>query len=66
MDREKTRQKLKKKLRAKIEERQIQRTTKEQRDKILDDTLKAVGIDKKRFMDEMETMKKAGGNYSFQ
>jgi len=63
MDRQKNRQELRQKLRSKIEERQIHRCPKEQKDKILTDTLKSLGIDKKKLMEELEIIQKAGGEY---
>ena len=63
MDRQQKRQELKQKLRAKIEERQIHRFPKEQKEKILEDTLKSVGIDKKKLMDELDTIQKIKGEY---
>ena len=64
MDREKNRQELRQKLRAKIDEKKIGRTNKENKDKILTDTLKSMGIDKERLIQDLETMKKAGGTYT--
>ena len=66
MDREKKRQELKQKLKAKIEERQIHRCPKDTKEKILTDTLKSMGIDKERLMKEMDILKKAGGEYTLQ
>lgn len=64
MDRKKSRQELRQKLRAKIEERQIHRCPKEQKDKIITDTLKSCGIDKEKLMNELELIQKAGGKYT--
>jgi hypothetical protein len=63
MDRQTKRQELKQKLREKIEERKINRYPKEQKDKIFEETLKNLGIDKKRLMKELDVIQKAGGKY---
>lgn len=46
--------KLKEKLRSKIQEKQIIRSTKKQKDQILDDTLKSLGMDKEKFLKELK------------
>ena len=64
MNREQARRELRNKLRDRINEKKIGRTTKENKDKILTDTLKTMGIDKERLMRDLETMKNAGGTYT--
>ena len=48
-------------LRAKIEEKRIQRNNKHAKDIILEKTLKQMGIDKKKFQEDMDLVKKQGG-----
>lgn len=50
-----------KKLREKIEEKRIQRNTKEAKEKVLDQTLKSMGIDRKKLQEDLEKVKKEGG-----
>jgi predicted DsbA family dithiol-disulfide isomerase len=58
------RNELRKKLRERIIERQIGRSSKENKDKVLTDTLKSMGIDKEKFKKDLEAMQKAGGNFT--
>lgn len=51
----------KRRIRAIIEEKRIQRCSKIQKDKILDDSLKKIGIDKKKLQEDLEAVKKQGG-----
>jgi len=55
------RNELKNKLRAKLEERKINRSTKETKEKILTKTLKKMNIDKEKLKKDMEEVKKQGG-----
>ena len=48
-------------LRAKIGEKRIQRSSKQNRENILDKTLKDIGIDKEKFKKDLEEIKKQGG-----
>jgi len=48
-------------LRAKIGEKRIQRSSKQNRENILDKTLKDIGIDKEKFKKDLEEVKKQGG-----
>jgi hypothetical protein len=52
---------LRKKLRAKIEEGSIKRSTKEVRQKVLDKTLKDMGIDKDKLKEDMDRLNKENG-----
>jgi|UniRef100_A0A6C0IZ61 hypothetical protein len=49
------------KLREKIGEKGISRTTKKNKEKILDKGLKDLGIDKEKFKEDLEKIKKQGG-----
>ena len=55
------RQELKNMLKAKIGEKRIQRSNKEQKEKVLEKTLKNIGIDKEKFNKDLEAFKKQGG-----
>lgn len=55
------RDELRKKLRAKIEEGAIKRSTKKVQQTILDKTLKDMGIDKEKLKKDMETLQKENG-----
>lgn len=48
-------------LRAKIGEKRIQRSSKQNKENILDKTLKDIGIDKEKFKKDLEEIKKQGG-----
>jgi hypothetical protein len=48
-------------LRAKIGEKRIKRSSKQNRENILDKTLKDIGIDKEKFKKDLEEVKKQGG-----
>ena len=52
---------LRAKLRAKIGEDRIKRSSKKQKDEILKTTLKDMGIDKDQMQTDMEAVKKQGG-----
>jgi hypothetical protein len=52
---------LRAKLRAKIGEDRIKRSSKKQKDEILKTTLKDMGIDKDQMQKDMEAVKKQGG-----
>lgn len=58
------RQELRNKLRERIVERQIGRSSKENKEKILTDTLQSMGIDKEKFKKDLEAIQKAGGNFT--
>ena len=49
------------KLREKIGEKGINRNTKKNKEKILDKGLKDLGIDKEKFKEDLEKIKKQGG-----
>lgn len=49
------------KLREKIGEKGISRNTKKNKEKILDKGLKDLGIDKEKFKEDLEKIKKQGG-----
>ena len=55
------RQELRNMLKAKITEKQIQRSTKDHKEQVLDKTLKNIGIDKEKFKKDLEELKKQGG-----
>ena len=55
------RDELRAKLRAKIGEDRIKRSSKKQKDEILRTTLKDMGIDKEQMQKDMEAVKKQGG-----
>ena len=55
------RDELRAKLRAKIGEDRIKRSSKRQKDEILKTTLKDMGIDKEKMQKDMEAVKKQGG-----
>lgn len=48
-------------LRAKIAEKKIERSDKKQKEKILEKTLKNIGIDKDQFKKDLEKVKENGG-----
>jgi len=52
---------LRKKLRAKIGERQIQRSTKHCREMVLDQTMKSMGLDRQKLKDDLAAIKQQGG-----
>jgi hypothetical protein len=56
---------LKDKLHEKIGERKIMRGSKRTKDKILEDNFKAIGIDKKRLMEDVNKLQAMGGNLEF-
>lgn len=58
---DKDREELKKRLRARIEEGKISRSSKVVKQDILDKTLKNMGIDKEKLEKDMEEVKKQGG-----
>lgn len=58
---EKNKQELKAMLKAKIGEKKIQRSSKEKKEHVLDKTLKDIGIDKEKFKNDLEAIKKQGG-----
>ena len=49
------------KLKSKIREKQIYRSSSEQKEHILDSNFKKMGIDKERYMDDLKKLKKQGG-----
>tara|TARA_B100001094_G_scaffold323278_2_gene373864 strand:+ start:396 stop:599 length:204 start_codon:yes stop_codon:yes gene_type:complete len=55
------RDELRAKLRAKLSESRISRSSKKQKDQILTTTLKDMGIDKAKLTADMEAVKKEGG-----
>lgn len=55
------RDELRAKLRAKIGEDRIKRSSKKQKDEILKTTLKDIGIDRDQMKKDMEAVKKQGG-----
>jgi len=56
-----SREELRKKLKTKIEGKQIDRLDKKSRTKILDDSLKNMGIDKERLLKDIKEVNKQGG-----
>lgn len=56
-----SREELKKKLKSKIEDKQLNRLDKKSRNKILDDSLKNMGIDKERLLQDIKEVNKQGG-----
>ena len=60
-EKDKIRDDLRAKLRAKLSESKINRSSKKQKDQILTTTLKDMGIDKDRLTADMEAVKKEGG-----
>jgi hypothetical protein len=56
---------LKDKLHEKIGESKIKRGSKRTKDKILEDNFKAIGIDKKRLMEDVNNLQAMGGNLEF-
>ena len=48
-------------LKSKITEKQIYRSGKDQREKVLEKTLGSLGIDKDKFKADLEAIKKQGG-----
>lgn len=61
MSNENDRKELKAKLRAKLEEGKIMRSTKQTKQQILDKTLKSMDIDTEKLKKDMEELKKQGG-----
>ncbi len=55
------RQKLRQKLRAKIGESRISRSSKKSKEKVLENTLKKMGLDKDKLKADIEALKKQGG-----
>lgn len=55
------REELKQNLRAKIQEKQIYRSSKNKKDKVLGETLSSMGIDKEKLKKDLEELKKQGG-----
>lgn len=64
MDEQTRKKELRKKLRERIDEKKIVRSTKENKEKILEDTLSTMNIDKERLKYELEILKKSGMNYT--
>lgn len=60
-DKEATREKLRQKLRAKIGQGRIARSSKQNKEKVLDKTLSKVGLDKDKLKADIEALKKQGG-----
>lgn len=60
-DKEIQRKKLSNLLKSKITEKQIGRSGKDQREKVLEKTLGNLGIDKDKFKADLEAIKKQGG-----
>lgn len=58
---ERAKQELRNLLKAKIGEQRIQRASKQNKEKILDQTLRKIGIDKEKFKQDLEAVKKQGG-----
>ncbi len=58
---ETNRQKLRQKLRAKIGESRISRSSKKSKEKVLGNTLKKMGLDKDKLKADIEALKKQGG-----
>jgi len=56
-----TKKELRNMLRSKIGEKRIQRSTKQQKERVLEKTLKDIGIDKEKFKADIEAVKKQGG-----
>lgn len=56
-----SRDELRKLLRAKIGEKQIQRSTKTNKEHVMDKTLKSIGIDKEKFKKDLELIQQNGG-----
>tara|TARA_Y100000389_G_C17456742_1_gene518645 strand:- start:989 stop:1189 length:201 start_codon:yes stop_codon:yes gene_type:complete len=56
-----SREELKQKLRDRIGEHQIKRSSKENREKVFSKGLKDMGIDEKKFKEDLENIKKQGG-----
>ena len=61
MSNENDRKELKSKLRAKLEEGKIMRSSKKTKQQILDKTLKSMDIDTEKLKKDMEELKKQGG-----
>lgn len=55
------RQELRNALKAKITEKQIERSTKDRKEQVLDKTLKNLGLDKEKLKKDLEELKKQGG-----
>jgi ribosomal protein S4 len=64
-DKKEKRAELVKKLRSKIGEKSIKRSSKISKENILDKTLGEMGIDKTRFMKDLEAVNKNGSNLTF-
>jgi predicted DsbA family dithiol-disulfide isomerase len=64
MNSEIRRQELRKKLRDRIGEKQIKRSNKENKEKVLTQTLESMGIDKERFKKDLEALQKSGGSFT--
>lgn len=64
MDEQTRQHELRKKLRERINEKKITRSNKQNREKILDETLTQLGIDKERLKSEMKILKKSDMNYT--
>ena len=60
----KKREELKVKLRDKIYNKSITRTTKKNRDEVMEKGMAKMGIDKQKFMESLEEVQKAGGKIS--
>lgn len=60
-DKEMKRKQLSNLLKSKITEKQICRSGKDQREKVLEKTLGSLGIDKDKFKADLEAIKKQGG-----
>ena len=58
---ESNRDELRRKLRAKIEESRISRGSKQSKEKVLETTLKRMGLDKDKLKADIEALKKQGG-----
>lgn len=53
---------MKKQLREVLGAKKIERSSKQNREKVLRETLGSIGIDKDRFMEDMEKVRKEQGN----
>ena len=60
-DKEMQRKKLSNLLKSKITEKQIYRSGKNQKEKVLEKTIVSLGIDKDKFKTDLEAIKKQGG-----
>ena len=61
MDEPKKSAELRQKLRAKIDESKIKRSTKQCREKVLEQTMGSMGLDRQKLMADLEAIKKQGG-----